>query len=122
MRLFCDDQRIPPDGFELARTITQAIKILSESNVEFLSLDYDIRHRRDSSLLDENFSAVARFVTLMDEGSKPKVIFLHTANHNGSLEMARILSGSGSKLVRISPENYEEGIEKFLKRWGKRKR
>lgn len=119
IKLYVDDLRVPPEGFELARTVTEAITVLATTPVEVLSLDHDVINNQSTiqTFSEENFSAVARYVALMHKADQPKVIFLHTASHNGALSMARILSTTKSKVVRISPNGYEEEIEEFLKKW-----
>ncbi len=122
MFLFVDDQRTGLEKFEVARTITEAIRLLSENNVECLSLDHDIQlvptftGGSVRQMSAESYEPVARYVALMKRANQPKIIFIHTANPNGARNMTRILSGSASKIVRVSPIGYEEDILGFLRK------
>lgn len=42
MRLYVDDLRPAPDGWVLARTVDEAVRVLRLGNVTELSLDYDL--------------------------------------------------------------------------------
>ena len=42
MKLFLDDQRIPPAGWTHVRTSQEAIEILKRGNVTEISLDHDL--------------------------------------------------------------------------------
>jgi len=44
IRLYVDDLREPPEGWVLARTITEAIRLLAKQEISEVSLDYDIMH------------------------------------------------------------------------------
>ena len=121
MNLFIDDQRVPPEGWEVARTVTDAIRILSSSPPEAISLDHDIAVNQSPlhTFSDENFSAVCQYLILMK--NPPKLIFLHTASRYGCENMKSILSKTESKVVRISPMDYEQEIRKFIQKQERRK-
>ncbi len=122
MYLFVDDLRVPAQGFELSRTITDAIRKLSTEKVEVLSLDHDINlvptvdGRSINVHSEETYATVARYVALMKKADQPKIIFLHTASYNGARDMERILTGTASRIVRVSPMAYEDEIWRFLDR------
>lgn len=44
MKLYVDDLRKCPDGWVLARSVTEAIRILATQSVDEVSLDHDICH------------------------------------------------------------------------------
>lgn len=97
MKLYVDDLRACPEGWELARTVTSAIRMLAQFSVEEVSLDHDISHyvSTDSSIVkpvacSETFEAVAWFIAAMPQDLKPKVKF-HTANPEGERIMRVIL-------------------------------
>ena len=120
MRLFVDDVRVPPDDgrWEVARTVTDAIRILSSTSVEVISLDHDIAVNQSSlhTFSDENFSTVARYLAVMNH--PPKLILVHSASRYGTQNIQEILAGTASKLIRISPTNYLEEIKRALNNWG----
>lgn len=127
MNLFVDDQRIPPEGWELTRTITESIRILASEKIKYLSLDHDIQwvpsHKGTyaRAMSAESFEPVARFVVLLRKADQPEIIFIHTANPNGGSNLTRILSSTASKIIRISPVDPEIEIQEFLKRHELRK-
>ena len=98
MKLFVDDLRPPPEGWHLVKTIASAIKLLATQNVEQVSLDHDIAFPvyKDSmtmvSLSEENYSAIAWYIVIMEESIRPKVVFIHTSNPSGREHMDWILT------------------------------
>jgi len=108
MKLFIDDIRnAPDDSWVVARTVTSAIRAISQfgNEIETISLDHDISHQVAIGKLsrpypcDECFCAVAYFIKefygrALLEGllSQPKIV-IHTSNPAGGKEMAVILGG-----------------------------
>lgn len=93
MKLFVDDIRKPPEGWQVARTITDAIRILATQEVEEISLDHDIACRLvmgQEHSSEETFEPVARYLALMPAERRPK-ISIHTANPGAGQVMAKIL-------------------------------
>lgn len=103
MNLYVDDRRPVPPGWHLARTVDEAIRVLSSSMrdlvdpVELVSLDHDISYevKLESGEVvhvdgNETFQPVARYIALMPLPLRPDVIF-HTANHQGEMTMRAIL-------------------------------
>lgn len=102
MKLYIDDIRNPPDeSWTLARTVTEAIRLLSMFRFEEISLDHDISHPVKVGELqrpfpcDENFTAVAYFIAEYyshdgPDRKRPKIT-VHSANPNGAKEIERIL-------------------------------
>lgn len=93
IKLFVDDIRQCPEGWQLARTITDAIRALSNFEIEIVSLDHDISCRMVNShehTSNETFEPVARYIALMPEDTRP-VVWFHTGNPDGGRTMARIL-------------------------------
>ena len=82
MKLFVDDLRPAPNGWHEARSITEAIRILSTTSVDEVSLDYDII----GSI--ETFEPVAWYIRSMPRPPKVKI---HTANPVGGNRMREIL-------------------------------
>jgi len=105
MNLFVDDIRQAPPGWTLAKTITQAQEILSNFHVEAVSLDHDIAYfdhmgMFTGKLHNENFSAVANFIAVMSEETRPKAVYVHTANPEGARKIIGILHGKVKVIVR----------------------
>ena len=90
MKLFVDDLRECPEGWELARTINEAIRILATGYVEEVSLDYDIRcnHNTKKPHCCETFEAVAYYIAKIDY---LPIIHYHTGNILGKQKMTDIL-------------------------------
>ena len=98
MKLFVDDLRACPDGWQLARTNTEAIRLLAGGWVDEISLDHDIcvtgpKNKNNKVIIStgfslETFQPVAYYISLMQK--KPEVYF-HTANYEAGERMARII-------------------------------
>lgn len=94
IKLFVDDIRIPPKGWKLARTITEAIRLLATDQVEEVSLDHDIAYVNTDSgkVPEETFAAVAWFIKMRQlAGYALPGIYFHTGNPIGGKAMAEIL-------------------------------
>ena len=106
MKLFIDDVRQAPEGWQLARTITEAVRILSGPiYVEAVSLDHDISQSVFGSTELETYATVARFIALLPFERLPKAIYFHTGNPAGANEdMKNILKGLPYQVIDI--ENY----------------
>lgn len=105
IKLYVDDQRESPVGWHLAKTITEAIRILSTMEVEEVSLDHDIGKlseddfkealnncsinpsnelvdslmRIQNTLPKETFEPVARYIASMPKEIRPWVN-IHSGN------------------------------------------
>ena len=92
IKLFVDDVRVPPKEWQLARTITEAIRVLATVEVSEVSLDHDICYQNMDTgrVPDETFEAVARYIVLMPKEKRPTVKF-HTANPVGEKKLKEIL-------------------------------
>lgn len=90
MKLYVDDLRKCPEGWQLARTVTEAIRILATGMVEKISLDHDIVSDGSGFYIhmDESYEPIAYYIALMPK--KPIVRF-HTANYDAGRNMARII-------------------------------
>jgi hypothetical protein len=120
LKLFVDDYREPPEGFHLAKTITEAIRILSGPiEVSVVSLDHDIIYREGKhSFSEETFATVARYIAIMPKERLPKIVYLHTANEHGAEDMEAILNGIVTTIVisgsyDLSRKDYKEQILKL---------
>ena len=112
IKLFVDDIRKCPEGWELARTVTDAIRVLATGYVSEISLDHDImireRMRSEEAVMaayiisEESFEPVARYIALMP--NKPKVYF-HTANFDAGRKMAEIIGVEYVNDFDVVPES-----------------
>lgn len=119
VKLFVDDLRPQPEGWYLARTITEAIRILAFFDVVEVSLDHDIMHsvpgKEDTPSIEqavtcpENFSAVAYFIAALPPERRPKRVIVHTTNSAAVYTILEILKEAGILVERklYSPENYK---------------
>lgn len=100
MKLFVDDIRKCPKGWHLARTVTQAISVLSRGVVEEVSLDHDIAYQHCPGNIDfETFMPVAQYIALM---SKKPVVRIHTGNISAGQRMAEVIG------IQYMPYIYDE--------------
>lgn len=104
INLYVDDKRECPPGWVVARTVTEAIRILDTQDVAVVSLDHDIQLRFDVEIPSrrgvkeipveiaspETFEPVARYLALIPEDERPQIQF-HTANPAGEAAMRAIL-------------------------------
>lgn len=91
MKLYIDDIRPAPEGWQQARTVTDAIRFLSKFSLvtEEVSIDHDISYAVEVAGTQrpfpspENFSAVAHY---MVAAAMPKLnkITIHSANPVGA--------------------------------------
>jgi hypothetical protein len=93
MKLFVDDYRNAPEGWHLAKTVTEAIRLLSGVMYwDAVSLDHDIIYREGKhSFSEETFATVARYIAIMPKDKLPKVVYIHTSNPRGANDMEEIL-------------------------------
>ena len=98
MRVFVDDLRVAPEGWVLARTITEAIRMLATQKVEEVSLDHDIAYQNErgeftGKCSQENYTPVAWYIREMAQESRPGRVYVHTANPDGARSIENILKG-----------------------------
>lgn len=105
MKLYVDDLRRCPDGWKLARTITEAISHLYAGRVTEISLDHDIAFLRgnDVKMHKEAFMAVAYFMAIMPTGLRPEKVRIHTANVDAGWKMYDTLTKAGYKEIEVVP-------------------
>lgn len=101
MKLFVDDIRPAPEGWQQARTVTDAIKCLAHfaESIEEISLDHDISYAVEVAGMQrpfpspESFQAVAYFIAVLyGQVEKKPAITIHTANPVGARELENILN------------------------------
>jgi hypothetical protein len=113
MRLYVDDLRKCPEGWTLARTNTEAIRLLASGYVEECSIDHDIcvpfsgeisePVRRRLQIGQETFQPVVYYIIAMKPEDRPKKVTLHTANPSAGMRMVAMLQDAGVE------SEYQEG-------------
>lgn len=100
MKLFVDDNREAPEGWTLAKTITDACRAIATFQFDEISLDHDIEGYEQ-----ENFTPVAYFIGALYQirHTIPKIT-LHTGNPVGAERMKQILGYAGIESI-YSPYN-----------------
>jgi len=91
LKLFVDDIRRCPDGWILARTVTEAIRILATQDVSEVRLNHNIickPETGESHISWETFKAVARYLALLNvvrelDNGIPIKAHIHIANAQG---------------------------------------
>jgi len=111
VRLFVDDLRACPRGWTLARTVTEAIRLLDTQIVDEVSLDHDISHvvpglYQPFACL-ETFEPVARYLSIASMTpvlvhSRPFRVNIHTANPPAGEKMREMLVDAGYS-VTVGP-------------------
>jgi hypothetical protein len=84
MKLYLDDERSAPFGWERVETAHEAIRILSENEVTDLSLDHDLGGPENGTGYDV---IVWIEQQVAEYGYTPPLIFIHTANPAASIRM-----------------------------------
>lgn len=119
MKLFVDDIRRCPESWTLARTNTEAIRLLATGHVTHVSVDHDIcvprvefvktSVRKRLAIGEETFQPVIYYICLMKPEDRPKSITLHTANYPAALRMAGLLNDVGIESeIKESSSQFED--------------
>lgn len=101
MKLFVDDIRPAPEGWQQARTVTAAIRFLANygREVDEISLDHDISYSVEVAGTQrpfpspEDFTAVAQYMAVYYKENKNVSVTIHTANPVGADRLCSILEG-----------------------------
>lgn len=112
MKLFVDDIRIAPQGFILAKTISEAVRILDDFHVGIVSLDHDITYQDErgaftGKVSPEDFSTVARFIRRLPVDQMPHTVYVHTANPDGAQRIFGLLKGLPIAVIRETTYSHE---------------
>lgn len=83
INVYLDDMRRCPQGFVLAKSATECIILLQESEVNILSLDHDLGWDEPTGY------EVVKFI--VEQRIFPKEIYIHTANPVGRMNMFQLL-------------------------------
>lgn len=88
INLYVDDLRDCPEGFLVARTMEDAIAVLTTQNVHLLSLDHDLGEDEAGNLRPTGYDLVKYFC---EQGLYADKIYLHTDNVVGRENMYQTL-------------------------------
>lgn len=102
MWLYVDDLRACPEGWHLARTVSEAIRILATRPVKQVSIDHDIAYQGRHGMELETFEGVAWYLAAMCVDDRPERVIIHTGNPMAAERMAKIMVEAGLSVV-ISP-------------------
>ncbi len=83
MKLYLDDMRPVPDGWELVRTYHDAIYMLKCCDVTEISLDHDLGSVKSGYDVLNWIEAEA----VLNPSYKPPKIYIHTANPSARIKM-----------------------------------
>lgn len=83
IHLYLDDFRRCPKGFSLARSGEECLMILRESEVDILSLDYELGY-------ESNMCGRDVVKAIIGEGLFPREVYLHTSSMSGKQEMYQL--------------------------------
>ncbi|MEC4565409.1 cyclic-phosphate processing receiver domain-containing protein [Paenibacillus sp. CMAA1739] len=86
--LYVDDLRDCPEGFVVARTYYEAIRILEHRNVGILTLDHDLGEDVFGNEMPNGYDLVKYFC---EHGLKADKIYIHTDNPVGRQNMYETL-------------------------------
>ena len=105
MKLFVDDLRNCSSEWTLARTNTEAIRLLRTGYVTECSIDHDICVANFDLISDvvkkrlrigeETFQPVVYYIIAMKPEDRPKKVILHTANVSAGQYMVSLLKEAG---------------------------
>ena len=106
MKLYVDDLRKCPEGWELARNNTDAIRLIYwNSPLDEISIDHDIcvpfsgelseGVRRRLEIGKETFQPVVYYIIAMAPELRPKKINMHTANGPAGKLMVDLMRDAG---------------------------
>lgn len=92
MKIYLDDVRKPPPGWNLTTNVAETIEALKTGEVTHLSLDHDLSDEHYTGDLSKGGTGYDVLVWLEDEVQAglivPPAIFLHTMNPEGRRRMA----------------------------------
>ena len=102
MKLYIDDIRPAPEGWQQARTVTDAIRFISQfrHQIDEISIDHDISYAVEVAGTQrpfpspENFTAVAYYICAIFSPDDIKLT-VHSANPVGAKELEKIFLDYG---------------------------
>lgn len=121
MKVYVDDIRKAPEGWELARSISRAIRLLNTGHVKEISLDHDIQCKHvdcDVNCIEEDFKVVATYISQMHWPKAPVKIWVHSSNVEGGNRIADLLGLEYKKIFRRDlQESRDDSVEGKEANW-----
>lgn len=102
-RLWLDDYRPAPEGWDLAKTYSEAISLMSQKQYVEVSLDHDLADwhytsMQESGGMDHDFSRGRQEKTgyhvalwMVEQGYFPQRVTVHSMNPVGAEQMVKLL-------------------------------
>lgn len=124
MKLWLDDERPAPIGWEWAKTYEGAVKILAGGQVQICSLDHDLGEEHYTSLQDphgyeekvlQQVCPTGYHVALymVEHGISPLTLNVHSMNPVGAVAMQQLLQRARpddfSPVTRLAPYDVGAG-------------
>jgi len=88
IKLYVDDERPCPDGWVLARTYAEAIKLIHGRGVAEISLDHDLGEDKTGYSL----ACAIETMAYEDDSYAPPTIHVHTANPVGRQNIEHVIA------------------------------
>lgn len=118
MKIYVDDIRPAPEGWQQARTVTDAIRFLANfgHDVKEISLDHDISYCVEVAGVGrpfpspESFMAVAYYIAALWNDEEPVKITIHSANPVGAENMRQLFADYGIE-VEVKPASRVNRLE-----------
>jgi hypothetical protein len=88
INVYVDDLRDCPDGFRVARTFEEAVKLIENNEVDILTLDHDLGEDAEGKELQNGYDLVKY---ICERGLRVNKIYLHTDNPVGRNNMYETL-------------------------------
>lgn len=105
INLYVDDIRTCPEGFVIARTYVESIKLLEKEKINILSLDHDLGIVNGE---EKNGYDIVKY--MCEKGISPKYIYIHTDNVVGRQNMYEtLLSAQRRGFINDSIKIYSYG-------------
>lgn len=107
VNLWVDNERLPPDGWEWAKTVPEAIRVMTSTPVSALSLDYDLEcpkcndHPSCECGCHDKGIRLVWWMAANNSWPMTKPI-VHSANPTGALKMREVID-------RFFPSPYRAG-------------
>lgn len=101
LKVFVDDHRKTPVGWEEVRTVFHAQRLLATGRVDIISLDNDKLHAKklpsglyipEGEACDEEYMAIAYAIAMCLPEFKPNKVILHTTNSIAARQMEQLLT------------------------------
>lgn len=122
LKVFVDDHRKTPDGWEEVRTVFHAQRLLATGRVDVISLDNDKLHatKLESGLYlaqgtpcDEEYMAIAYAIAMAKDEYRPGKVIFHTTNGVAARVMESLLLDAGYLPQNLIVRKYDANADIF---------